>query len=283
MRAFEKEVGEISQHVAFMYHLGLMVSDGTFKSDVEYSAKTVLFVSEKYSWGSTLGKGFCCTLGRFGLSAERKTDQEKVRENGNVSIFKVYNSEASPLLMWMKKILLGLEVSEIKKDVAIKAEWILNMPRDWKVAFIQGLTDGDGYASISRFDTGIATLTNQKFFKKLLSSVGIKSTTGDNRARIRRYDAIPKARKLPLFRYATRRQKKLIDLSRIIESRPGRRYRIPESEKQLVQELYESGLSAGQITEKLWDDYGLARPTSTIERIIKIENMKKMRNNTGNK
>ncbi|MHA2022584.1 MAG: hypothetical protein ACTSWQ_02875, partial [Candidatus Thorarchaeota archaeon] len=90
-------------------------------------------------------------------------------------------------------------------------------------------------------------------------------------------------RKLPLFRYATRRQKKLIDLSRIIESRPGRRYRIPESEKQLVQELYESGLSAGQITEKLWDDYGLARPTSTIERIIKIENMKKMRNNTGNK
>ncbi len=274
MEAYEKELGELPQPVAFMYLLGLMVSDGSFKYDVDYSASANLFASKKYSWGSTLGKGFCYTLGKIGLSAERKADQEKVRENGKVSVFRVYSSEASPLLMWMKKALLGLAVSELKKNVAIKADWILDMPRDWKVVFIQGLADGDGYASIPRFDTAIATIKNQEFFAKLLSSVGIKSTTGDERTRIKKYDEILKARELPLFRFASGRQKILDDMCKIIRLRPKRRYRVPEEEKKIVLKLHKSGLSVGQIVEKLWYDYGMARTVSVIEGIIRQENKK---------
>ena len=274
MKAYEKELEEMSQEIAFMYLLGLMVSDGTFKSDVDYSAKAVLFASKKYSWGSTLGKGFCYTLGKIGLSAERKSDQEKVRENGNVSKFKVYSSEASPLLMWMKRALLGLEASEIKKDVAIKADWILNMPYDWKAAFIQGLADGDGYASIPKFAAGIATTTNEEFFAKLLSSVGIESTAGYDRVLIRKYDEILKARELPLFRFASGRQQILNDICKIIKQKPKSRHRIPEEEKKLVMELYRAGFTPGEIAEKLWYEHGLARTTAMIYTLIRRENKK---------
>ena len=63
----------------------------------------------------------------------------------------------------------------------------------------------------------------------------------------------------------------LEDLCDIIKSRPGRRYRIPEEEKQLVMELYNSGLSPGRIAEKLWYEYDMARPTSVIDGIIRRE------------
>ncbi|MHA1662446.1 MAG: hypothetical protein ACTSVR_04230 [Candidatus Thorarchaeota archaeon] len=277
MKDFEKELGELPQPVAFMYLLGLMVSDGSFKSDVDYSAKAVLFASKKYSWGSTLGKGFCYTLGKIGLSAERKTDQEKVRENGKVSKFKVYNSEASPLLMWINKALLGLKDSEIKKNVPIKADWILDMPHDWKVAFIQGLADGDGHASIPRFDTAIATITNKEFFAKLLVSIGIESRFSDYHVKVGKYDEILKARELPLFRFASGRQERLDDLCNIIKLRPKRRHRISEDEKRIVMELYRTGLTPGEITEKLWYEHGLARTTAMIYTLIRRENKK----NTG--
>ena len=275
MRDFEKELGELFQPVAFMYLLGLMVSDGTFKSYVDYSAAAELFVSKKYSWGSTLGKGFCYTLGKIELSAERKTDQEKIRENGKVDKFKVYSSEASPVLMWMKNALLGLKSSEIKKNVPIKADWILNIPQDWKVAFIQGLADGDGYTSIPRFDTGIATITNQEFFAELLASIGIESTTGDKRTRIKKQDEILKARELPLFKFATGRQQILDDMCNIIKLKPKRRHRIPEEEKKLVMELYRAGLKPGKIVEILWHEYGLARTTDMIYTLIRREHKKK--------
>ncbi|MGY5860638.1 MAG: hypothetical protein RTU63_14810 [Candidatus Thorarchaeota archaeon] len=278
MKTYEKDLGDMSQENAFMYLLGIMVSDGAFKCDVDYSAAANLFVSKKYPWGEILGSGFCYTLGKIGLSAKRSADNEKIKENGKLVVCRVYDSTASPLLMWMKMALLGIKDSENKKNVPIKADWILNVPYDWRVAFIQGLADGDGYASIPRFDTAITTTTNKEFFVELLASVGIKSTNADHRAKIAKYDEILKARELPLFRYAIGRQKILADMCRIIELRPGRRYRVPEKEKQLVQELYDSGLSAGQITERLWYDYGMARPTSTIERLISLENKKKIRN-----
>lgn len=274
MKDYEEELGEMSQENAFMYLIGLMVSDGSFRSDVSYSASANLFVSKKYSWGSTLGKGFCYTMGKIGLSAKRDTDQERVRENGKVDKFKVYNSEASPVLMWMKKALLGLDASETKKEVAIKADWILEMPHDWKVAFIQGLADGDGHASIPRFDTAIATNTNKKFFKKLLSSVGIASRFTDHHVKIGRYNDILKAKELPFFRFASGRQQILNDISEIIKLRPKGRLPIPEDERRLIMELYRTGLSKGDIVEKLWYEHGLARTTAMIDTLIRRENKK---------
>ena len=271
MREFEKEFGEIPLAVAFMYLLGLMVSDGGFKYDVEYSAKAELFVSKKYSWGSTLGEGFCYMLGRMGLSAKRDSDSKKVRENGKVHIFRKYSSEASPFLMWVKMALLGLKASENKKSIPIKADWILDMPYEWKVAFIQGLADGDGYASIPRFDAAITTITNVEFYIRLLSSVGINATARVDRARIKQHNEILKAGELPLFRFASGRQKILDEMCTIIKKKPRGRQHVPEDEKELVMSLYRAGLKPGEIVERLWREHGLARKTAMIDTLTHRE------------
>ena len=174
----------------------------------------------------------------------------------------------------MKKALLGLKVSENKKSVAIKAEWILNMPHEWRVAFIQGLADGDGHASMPRFDTAINTTTNEELFKKLLSSIGIESIAGDNRAKIKKYNEIVKAKDLPLFRFASGRQETLDDICKIIKLSPKRRQYIPNDERKLVMELHRAGLKPGDIVEKLWREHRLVRTIAMIDTLIRRENKK---------
>lgn len=274
MENYEKVYGELPRPTAFMYLLGLMVSDGSFKSDVDFSSSVNLFVSKKYSWGSTLGEGFQYTMGRTGLSAKRMADSQKLKENGEIDECQVYSSEASPLLMWMKKALLGLETTENKKNVPIKADWILDTPQDWKVAFIQGLADGDGHASIPRFDTAIATSTNKEFFRKLFSSVGIESRFTDHHVKIGKYEEILKAKELPIFRFASGRQEILNDICKIIKLRPKGRQPIPENEKKLIIDLHRAGLKPGGIVENLWHEYGLARTTTMIDSLIHRENKK---------
>ncbi|TFF86652.1 hypothetical protein EU519_01090 [Candidatus Thorarchaeota archaeon] len=274
MKKWEKELGEMSQEIAFMYLLGLMVSDGGFKSDVDYSAKSELFVSRKYPWSSTLGKGFCYTLGMIGLYAKRESNQEKVRSDGRVHVFKKHGSTASPVLMWIKKALLGLEASENKKNVPIKAEWILKMPQEWRVTFIQGLADGDGYASIPRFDTAITTTTNIDFFVRLLESVGIESTIDDDRARIKKQNEILKARDLPLFRFASGRQQILEDMCEIIKLKPKGRQHVSEDERKLIMDMHNSGLKIGEIVEKLWREHGLPRTTAMVDTLVRREKKK---------
>jgi intein/homing endonuclease len=62
--------------------------------------------------------------------------------------------------MWVKNVLLRLDAGTVKKEEPIHAEWILQMPREWQVAFVQGLADGDGSASVKSFYVRIATVPN---------------------------------------------------------------------------------------------------------------------------
>ena len=80
-----------------------------------------------------------------------------------------------------------------------------------------------------------------------------------------------------MFRFASGRQERLDDLCNIIKLRPKRRHRISEDEKRIVMELYRTGLTPGEITEKLWYEHGLARTTAMIYTLIRRENKK----NTG--
>jgi hypothetical protein len=76
-------------------------------------------------------------------------------------------------MLWARRTLLGLEASASKTWNPIQADWILNAAEDWRIAFIQALSDGDGFASIRNYCTGIATIVNQEFFLHLLESLGI--------------------------------------------------------------------------------------------------------------
>jgi len=271
MKDFEKKYGREPTHLAFMYLLGLIVSDGGFDSDSDQSARVVLYASKKYRWSLRLGRAFSNAMGRIGMNVERRADETKIK-NGKTIVCKVWASQASPLLRWVKEVLLGLERFHSKKESPIDAEWILKMPRDYRVAFLQGLADGDGYASIKSFCLGIASKPNRDFISKLLSTLDIHSNSKKTKVVINRQEDIIKASSLPLFRHATSRKRNHDELCKIIGLLDRSHGKVPERDRKIIMKLHNQGFSFGEITEKLWFDYGIARSTSSVERIVSRHN-----------
>jgi transcriptional regulator with XRE-family HTH domain len=267
MNRFEEKYGRESKALAFMYLLGLMVSDGGFDADSDLSARVVLFASKKYKWSFMLGQAFMYAMGRIGLEAQKRTDVTKVRD-GKTTVFHVWASQASPLLRWIKEVLFGLRRSDSKKGTPIDAEWVLSMPHDFRVAFLQGLADGDGYASIKAFRIGIGSKTNQEFIRKLLSTFDIQSKMEKTKVVIKKHENIHKANSMPLFRHALSRKKNHDELCKIIDNLDGSHGRVREKERKIILELHRQGFTPGEIAEKLWYDYGYARSMRSIYGIV---------------
>lgn len=270
MKEFEEKYGREPKHLAFLYLLGLIVSDGGFDADTELSARVVLSASKKYRWSLRLGRAFSYTMGRIGMNVERRADNTRVRD-GKTIVCNVWGSQASPLLRWVKEVLLGLGPSYSKKQTSIDAEWILRMPHDYGIAFLQGLADGDGYASIKTNHVGIASKPNRGFIRQLLSSLDIHSNLKKTKVVINRHDDILRANSFPFFRHATSRKKNHDELCKIIRlfKRDRASKKVPENEMTLIRELHESGLTPGEITERLWFEHRLPRTISSVFKIVK--------------
>jgi hypothetical protein len=204
-------------------------------------------------------------MGQIGFNTERWADDVRYR-HGKKQECMVWGCAASPFFAWMEKGLLGLDLSTAKSKQSIDADWILTLPHEWRATFVQGLADGDGYASIKSLESGIATTTNQEFVQKLLETLGVESRYDDTSVRIAKQKAIIDANEIPLFRYASGRQRRLHDLSNLIHSL--KRKTLSDTELQLINLLHDQGLTPGEITETLWYQHAIARSPGSIYSIL---------------
>ncbi len=269
MRSWAKRLGDSSKPMAFMYLLGALLSDGYFsiKKDA-FSGAIGIKLGKVYDWSEPMGDAFCYYLGLLGFSAGRKKDVSATIA-GRTSEMMVWSSESSPFFQWIKQALFGLSPSETKSDTPISSQWIITMPRNLQIAFLQGVADGDGYAMNKAVRVGISSKSNKEFLVAVLKSLGIESTIskGANSVFIEKGSEIEKAAKLPFFRFATSRMKKLIELVKMLNS--PRSYHASSEEIELIVKLHREGYSSGEIVEILWKEMGVFRRPQTVRDIIK--------------
>jgi hypothetical protein len=265
------------KHFAFMYILGVIVSDGWFSSPGVYtSARVNLKASKTYHWSKDFGKGFCYALAKVGISSMRDKDGVTRHENGKTVEFRSWRSIQTPFLIWMKDSLLGLRSSTPKSQIPIQADWILRMPHDWRVAFLQGVSDGDGWASITEANAGISSMVNRDFLIRLLTSLGVAASRSTTNVLITKKDAVRRVARLPMFRHAAGRQERLTQIMIILDS--VRRRRISEEELKTIMALHKQRFSSGQITKKLLSKFGIFRRSGTIRSVIKRNSEKTVEN-----
>lgn len=251
---------------SFFYFLGLSISDGNFsgsKKSVMVSDRMRLSLAQKYRWSSIVGEAYCDALYNLGFKSKRLKD--KISPLTGEPLY-VWGSESSPFFLWIRKELLGLRESRNKSSVAISADWAYTIPRQWRISLLQGIADGDGYATTKGLCAAISTYTNQEFVTKLLKSLDIRSISTGTAVGIRSIDGIAKAAKLPMFKFAEGRQRHLEKLIPMLGSMD--RSRISEEEEFFILELNKQGLSVGTIIEELWRKYGRVRRRNTIYSII---------------
>ena len=92
------------------------------------------------------------------------------------------------------------------------------MPPELIVPFLQGVTDGDGHATVRSITAGIGSKHNKEFFRKLLRIFGIFTIDGGTAIIITRKKSLQIAAHSPLFKYADGRLFRLREIIEMIAS-----------------------------------------------------------------
>jgi hypothetical protein len=167
----------------------------------------------------------------------------------------------------MRNSLLGLRTDAPKNEQSIQADWISQIPQDLIVPFLQGVADGDGYASVRSLNAGIGTKHNKDFFKLLLSIFHIDTRDGGTGLEITRKNSLRNAAELPLFRCANGRQFRLNTIIEMIASMKWTK--VSDEERDKILEYHRRGIIANQIVPLLWSEFGKTRRSGTIQKVIK--------------
>ena len=93
----------------------------------------------------------------------------------------------------------GLKPGERTSRVPIDIPWINSCPRDFIVAFLQGLADSDGHVHKSRNYAEISSVPNSKFYRNILEELDFSAKAYPlNNPKLVRTDLIT-AYNIPLF------------------------------------------------------------------------------------
>jgi hypothetical protein len=266
MKEWKKRFGLIPRLTAFMYLLGALVSDGSFGRRNGISTPVSISLSTKYPWSESFGEAFCYCLDILGFKSGRIRNSTSKNQAGDDIEKMQWLSSASPFLFWLRNSLLGLKIDKTKSNQSIRADWILKMPRALIVPFLQGIADGDGYASVRGLNAGIGTKHNKEFFQLLLSVFGIDSLDGGTGIVITRKKSLENAANLPLFKYADGRLFRLQELKMMFASM--KYTKVSDEERKRILEYHRQGVNSSQIGPLLYAEFGKARRSITIQKVI---------------
>jgi len=122
---------------------------------------------------------------------------DSARRNSTTTIR--WNSPASNLLTWVIRTCLGLSASERTSRNPIRMEWILSCPRNFIVAFLQGIAESDGSVDRHGYFTSISSIPNSSFLQRALASINTPSRVHPKHRPVQIRINITQAITLPLF------------------------------------------------------------------------------------
>jgi transcriptional regulator with XRE-family HTH domain len=186
----------------FGYILGIMVGDASkhgIKRKNKVARRIQLRLSTKFKTNLNFGGYVSHCLESLGIRINKTKNCPAGKRNPND--FYSWHSQCSPLIDWMFKVCLGLKNTELTSYDKVKSSWIQNSPKHFRISFLQGVADSDGYIDITQYRAGIVTKPNAKFIQRVFDSLGIHSNIGNlhnktmQQVKIRLEDAYS----LPLF------------------------------------------------------------------------------------
>jgi transposase len=267
MQHWEQRFGPQNPEDAFYYLLGLIASDFDKQSSRISSTELVLNLSKNYTWSEQLGEAACYYLGQLGISAKKGKDRDS---SAGPNTIHSWLSQKSPFITWTLMSCLGLKRGQRTTYHPVKMDWIFLASDNLRIAFLQGLSDGDGWASVKDQCIGIYSGPNIPLVKKLLKSYRIEASDDGQRVRIYSQDGIIKAAELPLFRFASSRLDIANKVAEMMRKRQDQEIGItfPEIVEEM-QQLRNKGYSYGRIAEVIYDKYGISYDHSSVIRRLK--------------
>jgi len=220
---FDLKYKENLKPLFFSYILGMMIGDASktgIKRSRRITRRIQLRLTTRHKSNENVGEFLKLCLESLGLKVNRGKDCPTGKRNTHP--FYAWHSQCSPLIEWIFNVCLGLNNEEKTTYNAVKIDWILDTTKDFKIWFLQGLSDSDGFIDITTYKAGIITGPNTKIIQKIFDSLNIKSSKGCLHHGTLDYVTIKldEANKLPLFNphvklYRYKLMKKIMNVKRL--------------------------------------------------------------------
>lgn len=257
-----------SQHLFFAYLLGFLVGDFSkkeIKRKFGVTRRFGLSLTQAHLENERVGEFASLCVNSIGLRMNRVKDTKPGRMN-KYPFFR-WNGQCSSLAQWIYNVCLGLRDNQVTTYDEIKADWILTAPSDFKIWFIQGLADSDGFIDTGTLETGIIVTPNKKLIERIFKTLDIHIYT-------KKYHhntleavmaSLNESRKIQLFNeYA---QSHRYELSEKLKNSKRLSHHLPRLIGEEVNNHIKEGLSTYKISRMILDKYNIAmRRTSIMKR-----------------
>ncbi len=250
----------------FAYILGMMISDTSKPKGYKFSNQCLIALTRKYSWSLDVGNYLCKCFNFLGIKANRIKDNSKLNKlhpNGDYR----WISEKSPFIKFLIQTCLGLKENQMTTYNKVKMKWLLNCSNKFLIPFIQGVCDGDGSAH-NFWRIEISCDPNKDLFIKILTKLNIKSYNDGDAVSISNEKSIIKASKLNLFLNAKGRKIKLEKIVKMIKKRVYLKD-LNQKIKNIIISLKDKKLSAGKISDYIFDSFKISISPSSVYEILK--------------
>jgi len=124
-----------------------------------------------------------------------------------------WKSQPASLLTWMFEQCLGLQEGQLTTYDPVSIEWLPSMKRSFRIAFIQGLADSDGYAHLQDKEAHIIVSPNLAAVGKILDSMNIEYRRGVSKGTDIVKIRCEVAARLPIFSPTSYRYDRLMKLA----------------------------------------------------------------------
>jgi len=104
----------------------------------------------------------------------------------------------SPLFAWIFQVMMGLERGELTTYDSLRADWLLTAPSSFRIHFLQGLAESDGWVNPGRDIVIIVASPNERLLDRVLTELGVPHSFEKQLVNIVLFQTV-EGLKLPIF------------------------------------------------------------------------------------
>jgi hypothetical protein len=187
-------------HLGFL--MGTMLGDAgkSLNSDARFPSMKMSVVLSKAKPNSE-GFGEFTSLAvnaALGLSMHRISDAPVSNKRYSKSECFQWIAPVSPLFTWVFRVMMGLGPGERTTYDPLRADWILGAPASFRIHFLQGLAESDGWVNPGRDVVIIVATPNERLLDQLLTGLSIPHRFEKQKVNIVTFGTVD-GYKLPIF------------------------------------------------------------------------------------
>jgi len=255
--------------LAFAYFLGVMLGDmSKARGKNRRNMQVLLKLSMHRQTNLRFGEYVATCAGFLGIRMHRIKDciRHHPQDKSTFGAY-VWTSQTSEFLLWMFEKCLGLRQGETTTRNPIRAPWILRMPRQFQICFLQGLADSDGYVDLNKHEVGLVVEPNQALIGRLLKQLHVhfRESTAKHQATV--LLSVKEAFAMPIFSPISRTHR--FELASRLAHAQRLQGAWPTWLRAEVDELSSRGDRTGKIVLFILDKYGIAIRSQHIRKPIR--------------